>query len=559
MSQNQQATDFREQLRHMKGSIKRTYSTVQPVSQVVLTLRDNDPDTLFDEARRIALRWMNNRAGRPLPEKAWEGHDFDLTDVGAQRASAAVLDEPRYWTARIDDADKEVPQRQWSTEIGIGINKNEEVLFGCRLQCVTRGEWVDYQPTVPGVVRQIIETGKGYLDDIPIRLEPFFISDQTDLQALISLINNPDRAHDIMVFSRQDDGGFPTDPYWYARNLAGTTHTMVIDPEPANQFRHIFGGGFTCWGGGIRTFCPGFDPEIDSNYDHPLALPSRIAGWSGGEPGFREFIANTAIKRTVRRRDLEAAVPSYSQVSSIALKRKSAKAREEGESESELLDMALEEVNKKDQEIADIQDKAITEQLQLQEENEELQRQIHTLRARIQYLEATQQSAVQDEPTPIPDSLAELSDWAAKHLGGSVVILNRALRAAKKSPFQDSSLVYKALLVLRDYYIPMRAYGGLDQKRAYEEQLRQLGIDESNSIQESHAGEQGDAYNVNYGGRRQRLDRHLRYGATKDDRSRCVSTFSGTRKTTRSWWVGYPHIWTPGLHKKSLSGPIRLT
>jgi hypothetical protein len=57
--------------------------------------------------------------------------------------------------------------------------------------------------------------------------------------------------------------------------------------------------------------------------------------------------------------------------------------------------------------------------------------------------------------------------WAEADLSGSIVLHNRAIRAAKKSPFEDVPLVYNTLLALKRYYVPMRRNGDAEAKKAF--------------------------------------------------------------------------------------------
>lgn len=70
-----------EQLAPVAARLRAEQSKVTPVSQVELTLRSS-PELDFFQARQTALRWIAGRAGRPLPEQAWAGSDFDLEEVG---------------------------------------------------------------------------------------------------------------------------------------------------------------------------------------------------------------------------------------------------------------------------------------------------------------------------------------------------------------------------------------------------------------------------------------------------------------------------------------------
>src|SRR5690606_15095379 len=129
-----------EQLAPVAERLRGTYSRVQPVSQVVLHLQGNRNESPFVGARRLVLEWINQRAGRPLPPEAWRGEALELEDVGPQRTAAISIGQPRHWAARLDDGDRDVPQRDWVTEVGIAERQHRWVIFGTRLQCVTIGQ-----------------------------------------------------------------------------------------------------------------------------------------------------------------------------------------------------------------------------------------------------------------------------------------------------------------------------------------------------------------------------------------------------------------------------------
>ena len=111
-------------------------SIVRPVSQVLIRLQSSGTQSAFDKAQGIVLNWMSTRAGRTLPNHAWEGQSFTIDDIGAQRTEAVAIREPGYWAARLDDNDKAVAQRVWTTEIALGEDTGGTVILGSRLQCV---------------------------------------------------------------------------------------------------------------------------------------------------------------------------------------------------------------------------------------------------------------------------------------------------------------------------------------------------------------------------------------------------------------------------------------
>ena len=154
-------TPFAEPLAPVATRLRQREGLVRPVSQVILRLRRDGEHAPFDAARCTVLEWMARRAGKRLPDEARNGESFSLDDVGAQRTEAVAIPSPRYWAARLDDADKNVAQRVWTTEIGIGEQQNGTALLGCRLQCVTRGDDVAFDRSIPRFVRDIVEQHSG--------------------------------------------------------------------------------------------------------------------------------------------------------------------------------------------------------------------------------------------------------------------------------------------------------------------------------------------------------------------------------------------------------------
>ncbi len=113
--------------------------------------------------------------------------------------------------------------------------------------------------------------------------------------------------------------------------------------------------------------------------------------------------------------------------------------------------------------------------------------------------------------------MEDLEVWAQTNLAGSVVIHSRAFRVARKSDFQNVALVYDALRMLRDYYVPMRRFGG-EYREKFEVQCEELGIEYSKSLSGSRYGEEGDAYLVDYAGQRRLLEWHLKSGSSRETR-----------------------------------------
>lgn len=196
--------DLKDQLAPIAVKLREGRSVIRPVSQVALRLPSEPGKDRFSKVVDEILRWMNKRAGRSLPDSAWQRQSFELSDVGAQRVAAVALKSPKYWAARLDDADKTVPMRTWVTEIGVGVDVNGDVLFGTRLICVTRGVDEPYEASVPGFTKAILASGDAMLDGCEIVNTPRVINTEEDVSDLVALLELPGRQGEVIVFSLPD-------------------------------------------------------------------------------------------------------------------------------------------------------------------------------------------------------------------------------------------------------------------------------------------------------------------------------------------------------------------
>ena len=108
-----------------------------------------------------------------------------------------------------------------------------------------------------------------------------------------------------------------------------------------------------------------------------------------------------------------------------------------------------------------------------------------------------------------PDSFDQLEEWVSTHLGEDVVVVNKAIRAAKKSGHVDPSLTYKALHLLASHYVDMRIDGGQELKESFDERCRELGLRLTNVGQATRDHRYRDAYKVMWKGRTYTMGEHL--------------------------------------------------
>lgn len=525
-----------DQLLPLKEQSRQLYTSVVPISQVTLSLASTDNGQTFKDVRNQILKWINKRAGRPLPERAWRGESFELDEVGFQRAGAISLDDPHYWTVRFDDADRSIPQRVWVTEISIGITNENEMLFGTRLTCVSRGEDNSFERSVPGFVRQIVIIGNATLDGRKVTSTPWFVT-RNDVIDLVNLLRNPRRQAHVIVFSLPDDSEDSREAIADAEivhsKTLGAAHVVVISGSASYLFSNQIGKEFSVFRQAVRTYRPGFNTDRDQPFSHPLALPDRVRSWSeGGTTGFERFLIDQALSNSVALSDLHEKLPPFATVRGFAAKQSRKFAEIAGSSDKELLTLALEDNERLTNELQD-QKKTYDGLLKtIEREKEEafqardeVKASTRTLRVRIEYLEQRiKEMEGQQAQVPIPTTLDGFEDWCQKHLAGAVEIHNRAYHGVKKSEYEASSFLYQALLLLRDYYVPMRRNGGDALTTAYKVESEKLHLKESPTFSGSSWGEEGETYLVNYGGQRRILERHLKKGISHDTR-RCFRLY----------------------------------
>jgi len=111
--------------------------------------------------------------------------------------------------------------------------------------------------------------------------------------------------------------------------------------------------------------------------------------------------------------------------------------------------------------------------------------------------------------------LREIAEWAALH-SDRIVILPRAISAARKSEFQEPELVFSALDILASDYAAAKK--GIGPRDAAKNRLAAMNMEIGGSVDPSVAGSAGDDYFVHWRGRRRFLDQHLKKGTSRDPR-----------------------------------------
>lgn len=523
-----QLRDIRDQLTPIAARLREGRSVIRPVSQVAFRLKPIPNKDRFAATVDDILRWMNRRAGRTLPDAAWQRQSFELSDVGAQRTAAVALKEPRYWAARLDDADKTVPMRTWVTEIGVGIDKGGDVLFGVRLICVTRGSDEPFDRSIPGFVKPIIASGLAQLDGIPLAKSPRLLTTAADVGDLVRLLEMPTRQAEVIVFALPENSTEMSETAASATDvhakLFGAAHVFVLSGPASFLLTDAVGRELSVFRQAVRTYRPGFRAWTGQPTDHPLALPTRIAEWeSEGAQAFERWLVNQSLASTVRASNREDQLPAFNSVRQLAAQVDRRNLKDAGGTDSELLklfedDNARIQIELKEQKElyeglltaaeaerdAAVQDKDAAKAQAL----DRLHR-LHLMEKRVASIEGAREQI-------LPVSLDPFEDWCRENLVGSVEIAGRAFQGVRKSEYHDPQFIYKAMLLLRDHYVPMRRENSPVRRTAYEQALTDLQLEESATGDGVRYA--ADLYSVQYGSSRHALDRHLKGSDSRDRR-----------------------------------------
>lgn len=523
-----QSKDLKDQLTPIAAKLREGRSVIRPVSQVTLRLKAVPGRDRYAETVDNILRWMNRRAGRTLPDTAWQRQSFELSEIGAQRTAAVAIKEPRYWAARLDDADKTVPMRTWVTEIGVGVDESGDVLFGTRLICATRGVDEPFDRSIPGFVKGIIASGSAELDGIPLSEKPRLLSTQVDVDDLVSLLESPGRSCDVIIFSLPEGstsvGEAAASVADVHAKLNGVAHVFVLSGAASYFLTEAVGRELSVFRQGVRTYRPGFLAWVAEPSDHPLALPARIAGWNDeGAAAFEKWLVNSAFASSVHGRLREERLPAFNTVRQLAAQAERAEVREAGGEDADLLKLYEQDNDRLRAELKEQREqydglltaaegeRDVAIQAANSAKAQALER-LHRIRLLEERLAATVDARIQS----VPDSLDQFEEWCRENLIGSVELVGRAYQGVRKSNYHDPQFIYRSLLLLRDYYVPMRLDSSADRRRAYDDALKAL------ELEESHTGDgikyASDLYSVQYGGVRKPLDRHLKGSNSRDRR-----------------------------------------
>lgn len=107
----------------------------------------------LNAARDQILTWSRRKIGS-LPNSAWDGKSF-VHPLAGRSAMATRVEtvSDDIWVIQINDPDKTMPGRTWTTEVSIGQRTGQAAKLGLRLSATTGEEQLEIDPAVPGLMQ----------------------------------------------------------------------------------------------------------------------------------------------------------------------------------------------------------------------------------------------------------------------------------------------------------------------------------------------------------------------------------------------------------------------
>lgn len=513
---------MRQAAEHISSEDAERRIFVQISSQIGLVVRGND---IFRTLQERVLKWGFDpkRNLRNIPQGAWEGETFEIDQDNSEQAEAVRLGQPRYWAFRLRERLKDT-SRIWTTEVGIAERSPTEVVVGVRLICAQRGSAEPIPRSIPSFVRGIAFTQDSYLDGRRTSADPWVVDTDQGVDELIEFLEAPGRHHPVVVFATPEDSenpdetAIPVRPF--IRRVVGFAHTVVLTSSAAFALTDRLGREFSTYRQAVRTYNPGFDLISDLPSDHPLASASRIAVWGESEDfTFTDFLVEQTLRITRPRDVLEREQPSFQHIKRVAAEQARQNASAAGQSEAEILLLVDEELKAAKQEAEASLELALNADAERQQATSELRQIKASYMALQQRLDALLADGKTNNSVEIPDNLDVIENWVRTHLSGQVELHPRAMKALRDSNFKDAAFVYKVLLMMRDYYVPMRRIGGIEYKKAFDQKMAELGLENTPCFaQQNKAKQFGGEYFVRYQESKRELDWHLKGSDSRDGR-----------------------------------------
>lgn len=487
---------------------KRTHARLVVQITADFTADDREPNERAAAAVAVALDWLREKQKLHLPEAASRGDSFEVDAADAFPLSAVRFDN--FWALQFDKFDPTVPGRIWRTEITVAYT-DSRVLGGVRLTVLDATPGLDFNPSIPAIIKRWVQSPG--LSDYSVKLldTPQRIGSVEGLAVFFDLLTDTARSRPVVVFVEAKDVDAPADALRAAQKLAGVAHIVVLNEAQSRKLTERFGKEFSVRAGSIRTFAPGFNPTLDEVSQHPPATRDWLRRRFKNLDQFFEVLLRSFTALTTKRAGVQQDLPSFRTVKQANLNFQLASIpNPKSDQRAQILQQENDLLRQQVQEKIDEFNYADSEVTAAQAERDQYRAQVMAMRALVQRLES--QAGEATAVRTYPADLTTVDDWALEHHAGRLILLNRAARACKKSPFQDPALVYKCLDRLAREYVDARRNGN-----PVESLFADLGVSLERTGDPDRLSQWKEKYFVPHRGTNQFLELHLKRGSDHNE------------------------------------------
>lgn len=480
---------------------------VRPVVQIVGSLRPDDEGTASTAQKAIGLtlNWLKRKQKISLPSIAYEGESFDID--ASENFPVSAIKHENYWALQFDKFDKEVPGRVWRSEVTVAYS-DESVLGGIKLTVLDLSKDLEFRPSVPAVIQEWIENLTFYECGAPLKLVAIWANTDEEIDRLGDLLRDPDRTRPVVLFAGNKT--IEHDANNAAKRLAGLAHVYIIHESKTKRIASRFGKEFSLWSKSVRTYMPGFNPATDEVASHPFTTIARIAKIFGGTRKFIDILVKEFSALTFKHHTND--FPSFRSVKQEIVSLQLSKISSDGKKteREDLLEKENIILKQKIQEKTDEFEYADSEEKLMRAERDIYKSQNIALRERIRKFEIELKNKPHKfEP---PKDFSTIDTWVMDNYPDRMMLLNRAARAAKKSPYNNPLLVYQCLDRLARQYVDSKRNGS-----SLDNIFDDLGVSLERTGDPNHLSQWRDQYFVSFGGQKMFLEWHLKKGYDHSD------------------------------------------
>jgi hypothetical protein len=513
---------FEQMLGQLRSTLPRQVKEHE-ILRIAAELSNGEQSDTTALIRKEALKWAQNRTVGRLPDEAWRGEAFQHLSSGRTCMGArAVEGESDIWALRVDDPDKEIPGRVWSTEIVVGKASTNAGLFSLRLLITSPEDQLTLEPHSPGIVLQLAQRPGLYAGTYRISAESSTIRSDADMQTLIAQLIDPARKLPLIVLSVPASSPNPEksqiDSAVLARATVGLAQVITLPARFTWGLSEQFGKRLSVFEGASRMYLPGFTADSNPFGGHDLFVPKDPYDTSEAA-NILSRLRWSASRASVRRLQMGSQVLSFAIVRNQNLQRRQEELSRSGASDKELLKAAEQRITSLDQQLE--QEEHYSDEFSrmhsaAEERAQSAETQLKSAGFRIQQLLEQMKAIGQTPDTNItyPTQWNLFDDWCDMNLAGRVILAPQARRGLRSAEYAEIDTAAKCLLWLANEFREVKINGA-------DGSLRDAAV--LPGIINAHCG--GDQFEIEWQGEKRIVEWHIKTGGNTRDPARCLRVY----------------------------------